>query len=605
VAAGANAKKTIAGMAAAFPRSLQGRAFELILDAATYASGIETVLGGVVGADPASIVRGTVTNATGSSVAFAGDAADYQMCGFVTTSGMNAAGYNPTAATPVVWNAVTTGTELTLQKAGGGAPTFPAEPALPLGWRLRFAANTTTVALRNVSFFVWRVTTNSITVDAPIAPVASDVCFLEMPGVVVPSMALGNGSGPFSVLGLRSSGTASIDGMTGAWFVAGVGSAGRFDMRNAAVSSRTTFLHPSLGNIVIGCGGRSEAETEAGGCSTSLFSWSTKTDLIVTQSFGHEDAGSVIGRRFFIRGHIPLVTQTHGHQVIGSGGANHGAGAPTRFAKADSDLISLEIDSADLTVEGVEFESGAAGGIIINGSSRVAFGALPCRGTVLSAAGLMLRTAVKSIVQIFDTDLLTITGTKNDIELLAAPGQAGFAYAPWSTLTNLVFGMLKDCAGNVLVGGVPTAAHGNGNNSCNAELIGKVVGLKNSTGGPVPQWSILTESISNVFLPTADAAGNATGLCMVGLTPAANGDWIICALEATRVPVIFDVAPVSDSPVYMSTANAGQVQVAVPAAAGTNQKRRLGTACYNSSMVSRNCMDFRAEILTVAADGNP
>jgi hypothetical protein len=270
------------------------------------------------------------------------------------------------------------------------------------------------------------------------------------------------------------------------------------------------------------------------------------------------------------------------------------------------DGVSLELNSFACTLDGLTAENGTAGGIWITGKSSVAISSFGITGTTSSSYGISVGDARLTDVFLFATDAVTITGTKADLQLAGAAG-GGYCYAPWTTLTNLVFGELKDCAGNRLVGGINAASHAGGFPiGCNAGLIGRVVALKNTTGAAVAQWTLVTEGgASNIFIPKADTNAHAAGLPMVMLTPAlANNDWCLCALEVMRAPVIFDAAPAQGVVAYMSTANAGQVQATIPALAATNQKFRLGITTRNSSGASVNCLDFRPELFPTLADGN-
>lgn len=177
--AGLVAKKTVAGLAAVLPRNGANRKVVIVVAAGTYADSIDTLLQGLEGYALNALIVGTVTNATSGSVAFAGDANDRTQAGFVVVPGLNAGGYNPTG--------VPTTTAMTLQINGGGAPALPAEPAAPLGWRIRFDSNAPTqAALRGVCRTVVGVPTNaSLTYTVlPAAPLTTDVVYLEKAGVV-------------------------------------------------------------------------------------------------------------------------------------------------------------------------------------------------------------------------------------------------------------------------------------------------------------------------------------------------------------------------------------------------------------------------------------
>src|SRR6185312_1547473 len=102
--------------------------------------------------------------------------------GGVTATGTNAAGYDLTG-TP-------TTNAFSVQLHGGGAASLGAEPSL-IGYRFRFDAATTTVALRNQTRMIIGNTSSAITVDTAegASPVAGDLGFIEMPGLAVGTLA--------------------------------------------------------------------------------------------------------------------------------------------------------------------------------------------------------------------------------------------------------------------------------------------------------------------------------------------------------------------------------------------------------------------------------
>lgn len=194
-AAGLVAKKTLAGLGAILPRIGNGRIVVIRIAAGTYVGGLDAFLAGVSGyAGGFPLVLPTVTDATSGSVAFAGTTADKIQAGFVTATGMNAAGYNPVAAFSQ--------TALKCLKVGGAAPGFPAEATgpVPMGWRIRFSATTTTAALRNITAPIIGISAaDTLTLPAvvtgalglPAVPVGTDVFYIEMAGVSVGQTILG------------------------------------------------------------------------------------------------------------------------------------------------------------------------------------------------------------------------------------------------------------------------------------------------------------------------------------------------------------------------------------------------------------------------------
>jgi hypothetical protein len=185
-AAGLVAVKTLAHLSSLIAPIGNGKLLKLAIQAraanATYADRL-TLLAEIAGYSNPQIF-GTDTNATAGVTAFDGTLNELKYSGAKTATGMNAAGYNPLAGA--------TTTALTCQLNGGGAPAFPAEPALPLGARVRFDVATTTVALRNAVAQINAVpgsTALQFAQPLPAAPVAADIFYIELPGTSLLSMS--------------------------------------------------------------------------------------------------------------------------------------------------------------------------------------------------------------------------------------------------------------------------------------------------------------------------------------------------------------------------------------------------------------------------------
>ena len=245
------AKKTIGALDMVFPRLGEGRAVEVIIASGTYTDGLDKFLAGTTGwGSSYPVVRGTATNATAGSTAFAGDIADATYCGGVTATGMNAAGYNPTG-TP-------TTTSVQCLKVGGAGPAFPAEPAKPLGVRMRFDSATATAALRNVCRGVAQVvgTDTLVPLQAwPAVPTAADVFYLEQAGVVVAATSLGgNNLVPTTesqLVGIAStSGTFRIS--DGRWVLAFCDLTAFTGTNLGSLILQFGYTHPTLGFLTIG-----------------------------------------------------------------------------------------------------------------------------------------------------------------------------------------------------------------------------------------------------------------------------------------------------------------------------------------------------------------
>lgn len=178
-AAGLVAKRTIAGLAAVLPRVGAGRRVHIFLESGTYAESLTSILNGLEGYERVS-VWATSTQANAGATAFAGTAASNLFAGAITVPGLNAAGYNPTG--------VPTTSVVQCVLNGGGAPALPAEPAAPLGWRIRFDINTATAALRGICKTIQKVAGgDTLTLDTVLStpPAAGDVFYIEKAGVIL------------------------------------------------------------------------------------------------------------------------------------------------------------------------------------------------------------------------------------------------------------------------------------------------------------------------------------------------------------------------------------------------------------------------------------
>jgi len=189
--AGTKAKQTIAGLGAIFPRQGAGRKVVIRIAAGSYSDPLDVMLAGVVGyAANCPLLLPTITSSTAGCVAFDNSVADKIMAGFVTATGMNAAGYNPVSPFDVQ--------NLKCLTVASGSPGFPAETAapLPMGARIRFDANTSTVALRNVCASIIGIpASDTLLIPAnvdgassgglPATPSGTDIFYIEMPGVTV------------------------------------------------------------------------------------------------------------------------------------------------------------------------------------------------------------------------------------------------------------------------------------------------------------------------------------------------------------------------------------------------------------------------------------
>lgn len=310
-AAGLVAKKTFSGLGAIFPRVGAGRLVEVVAanggvnTVKVYGESLESAIGGNIGYRSGVAVRGTGTNTTAGCTAFDGSASDCIYQGAITATGMNAAGYHPTGAP------TTTGVQcLTF---AGGAPGFAAEAAatMPLGAIVRFDANTTTAALRNIRRKVEQVTgADTVTFATALSavPVAADTFYIEMPGVTLTTCVLGNNCTQATPAGAGGAGTITgiaFSGLTfitegrltvaGSWFTGLTAQ----DMR---INCSATYTHPVRGTIATG-GSRSAGSFTATNCVTSMASLHVTTSVAVNvPSTLSILAGTVIGTNLTIAG---------------------------------------------------------------------------------------------------------------------------------------------------------------------------------------------------------------------------------------------------------------------------------------------------------------
>lgn len=251
-AAGATPLRTFAALGAILPRVGQGRSVEIVIegDASTYAGDIPALISGCIGYS-SILVRGTATNTTAGCSAFDGSVADATFLGATTVTGMNVNGYNPTG-TP-------TTTVVQRLMVGGGAPSFAVEPTMPAqGYRIRFNANAPTqAALRNICVYAVKVAgtdTLTFSLALPIAPIATDVFYLEKAGIVFSGTTTltGAGGATLNIAGLSSAASWSMqDTRLGGFSLCQSGTS--FSLSDCPVATlRTSYTHPVLGTITSG-----------------------------------------------------------------------------------------------------------------------------------------------------------------------------------------------------------------------------------------------------------------------------------------------------------------------------------------------------------------
>jgi hypothetical protein len=493
----ATAKKTLAGLAACFPLDLQGRIFELIIATGTYADGLQAFMATLANVPSGCLIRGTVTNATAGSTAFAGNIADALMAGYVTATGMNAAGYNPTGAP--------TNQVVQCLQVGGGAPAFAAEPARPLGVRIRFDSATTTVALRNVCRQVQQVTgTDTLTINAfettqklPAVPVAADVFYIEEPGVIVPASTIANDSGSgqeLQLVGIKSS--AGLTFRFGGFLLVGVGASALTGTECRSLTPSTGYTHPSLGAVVSGGGGRIEGAANYSLCVMDLSSLVVvgRATLNNCQQANFNNS-FVVGAGLVYNGNRALSAQSTGigvtvvilptARVIGpvSGGTEGGVNLRD---------TAMQIDQLSIT------NAGAAPALRLESQVYLFLvgtppGVSPISGSAGNTdVGLDLTFARGSVVVIDPSVAPTLTGSAGDVRL------AGNIIISWAAL--IAGKGITDIAGNRVVIGNSAVVNPTGFSIGPVSVVGKFSGLITQAEGAVFNY-LSDDGIGEALIP--------------------------------------------------------------------------------------------------------
>ncbi len=460
-AAGAVAKRTIAGLTAIFPKVGAGRTVEIVIanggvnTQGAFAETLGQLLNGVNGyALAGPLVRGTGTNTTAGCVAFDGSTADVTYQGAITVPTLNVAGYNPVGATT---------TSLPCQLAGGGAAALPAEPASPLGWRVRFDAATVTVALRNQCRQIAQVAGgNTITPQTAFgaAPAAGDVFYIEQAGIAITVADLISGLGyatPTNVTigvfgaqitGVRWNTTINFSSLEIRMALCG-GAAFNVSGDSALINLGQTLAHPVLGSFTIGGGFR--AETGNTSFSTNGLSRLGSTGLVIAAggftatnlvNFAWSNGSYVAAALTWSNCSFPVsLSSVTGSPQIGS------AASPVRSPRATR-LIASNVKGT--IGECVFAGAGASPAITVNGCCQIAFATGVCSGTTgNNDVGLDLTAARGCLIILATTP--TVTGALGDIRL------AGGQIITWAQA--IATGII-DSAGNQIIGtaGTPPLA---------------------------------------------------------------------------------------------------------------------------------------------------
>lgn len=597
-AAGAVAKKTIAGLAAIFPRSGAGRLVEIVIAAGDYSAGagIETVLDGVGGyASNCPVVRGTITDATAGSVAFAGTAADVAMAGCVRVPGLNNAGYNPIAGS----NAHL----LVCQKVGGAAPGFGAEPAVPTGWRQRFDSATATVALRNAAREVGRVSgtdTLSLQTDLPAVPANTDVFYAEQAGVILPAFATPsvlsappNGVNGIQWSGLRTAGLWSFGDIRIRFSQCGAGS---LVGNTSFLSMSQNLTHPILGTVVVGGGLRCETTATINAGALVAAGLVTVTDLTIGQNTSPtrvQWGAGCASRRIFAANVLGNNSPDETDSLPNFGTPNAvSIGVPRIFGGVAGD--ALTIDGCPARVGGINF-------VLIQGSCFKPRGKAdlfltgPFTAFNVDNYGLDLRAASGATIQVNGTGNMP-SGTLGDI--LAGGGSNTLGpNIDWSRLTLID---IWDTNDNHLV---DFTAGGNYVGTTDASVC------RGQLGNPAPDANVALGIVrygsgGPLFVPAkADSIAHATGIAGILYSNFNSAFCLLGGLSGFRV-LQFDAAPVTGAMAYLSAATAAMASTTVPPLSFTAAKLRLGTVVQVLGG-DRAIVCMATDLTPVLADGLP
>lgn len=462
--AGTRAKKTIAGLVAIFPRWGAGRIVEVVIanggvnTQGTFAETLGQLLSGVSGYASASpVVRGTGTNTTAGCTKFDGSAADVTYQGCITVTGLNVAGYNPTAGATTV--------SVPCQLAGGGAAALPAEPLAPLGWRIRFDAATATVGLRNQCRQVAQVTGGNTIIPQTAfsaAPGLTDVFYLEQAGVAVSVADVVTGceyASPSNVaLGIlgvqitciRWTSTITFNNIEARLAMSG-GSGFATSGNSAWVALGQTLGHPVLGSVTVGGGFRAEATA-----TTSTFSGSGRvgaTGLVIGGNAYSFSALSALqwGAGSYVSGALTWINCTFPVAFEGSGSPQIGVTAGAVRSPRAARLQAINVRG---TIGLCAFEgAGANPAIKVTGTCDIAFSGGICSGTVgNNDVGLDLTLARGCLITL-GSILPTVTGALGDVRL------AGGQIVTWASVAAT--GVVDGGANKILAAsgtGIPSSA---------------------------------------------------------------------------------------------------------------------------------------------------
>jgi hypothetical protein len=590
--AGTKACATIAGLAAVFPRQGAQHSVTVLIEQGVYSDSLARILQGVNGYVTFQI-RGTGTVASGSATAFADDVNDTIVAGATTATGMNASGYNPTG-TP-------TTLAVQLVKVGGGGPAFPSELGipLPLGARVRFDAATTTIALRNITRTVFRITGTdtlsfSPTNALPATPVGSDVMYIEMPGVDLPAMTLGGVfTGNVTLIGIRFTGSVSISGpgsMT--WVFSHTSGANNLTVTDGLLTLTFTYTHPTIGSRAPG-GSRVGGSLVLTRTNVSI----TSSTVATGESFNQVrssavSVGSVISVMVIsdsgVRGDDASVTGV----VVG--------GSSTDLARliANNATVCMGVNNSQILVRGVEFGGVWSYALYVQNNSGVLISSQPSgpSGTGVTGVAGSTHSAGISFHQSYGSTLFVLgtgwannlTGADGDIELPTdSSGNSGvsgtFSYVSYTRLAAL--GPFFDYRGDRLVYSGSNADRG-------PQRTPLSMAVANNSGTDIAADMIVRSlgffgNTPTILLAQGDSDAHLLGSLAVTQTAVKNGPFVyggyVSGLQYEATLTFDGTITLGDQgkTVYVSATTPGYATLTVPT--GGSPFRPIGTLIGLSS----------------------
>jgi hypothetical protein len=600
-AAGLVAKKTLAGLAAIFPSVGNGRLVVVLIKSGTYVGGLGTFLNGSEGyADGAPLVRGTVTDATASSVAFAGDINDATMAGGIRIPGLNNAGYHPTG--------VPTTNTIQLVKVGGGGPAFPADPDVPTGWRLRFDNNAPTqAALRNSCTQVANHTggdTVELQFDLAVPPVATDVCYLEKAGLLWDGTVVSpanNGvsnsdfaGGGSQIVGVDQTSAFTAGSAQFTFYFCGALSA---TINNSLFQTAPFYVDPVLGFIGVGGGLLLQQSSTFTSCFSgqsssafgSLFGLVCVQDLLFVEPLAITYSVGCACRRLTVQG-AELGANNNTNFVANLGSTGFTTGIPRAFGgnAFPMAIIDSQIRIEDLNVTG----AGNNPAIIVDGKNTIVVSGALGGSSGNNDIGMDFQKAFQCVLILTAGTVPTVTGAAGDVRW------CGQALAAW---TNFNFQAGWDIGGNHILEFVTNGEYRHGVNRS------VILGVNNSGAAIATAFQLVRSNGTNLqFVPAqADTAAHAAGFMGISEAITQNGAAGLVGMPDGARICHFDGAPVVGGIVYLSPGAAGAATTTVPALSLTNQKLRLGVCIGNSFPGNLGLVRWNPENIPVLADGNP